>query len=92
MVGVLEDEIDTMAGALARSKYSKEESIHIMKEYTKFLMACDGNRHNASMITADYTKRIEKHSWKFPHGFFGNWAKSRMESIEDPFDVNDIGC
>ena len=88
MAGSVEDEINALVDALNRSQYTKEESIHILKEYIGFIVK--NNIHSVmhypvSMTTMDFNKRVKKHDWKFAHGFFGNWAKEHEED-------QDVGC
>ena len=88
MAGSVEDEFDALVDALNKSEYTKEESILILKEYTNALFRNNiplEQRLGTAMTTGDFTKRVRKHDWKFPHGFFGNWAKAHVED-------QDVGC
>jgi hypothetical protein len=89
MPGVLEEEFNDLVDALNKSEYTKEESILILKEYTNtlFTNSVPGiSRPGASMITADFIKRVRNYHWKFAHGFYGNWAKHAIEQDQD------VGC
>lgn len=91
MSGTVEDEFNALVEALKASEYDKNESILILKEYVDTVIrnnVPDNQRYGVSMTAGAFTKRVRKHDWKFAHGFFGNWAKSHLEST----DVNDVGC
>ena len=90
MVAPVEDEINVLVTTLNESEYTKEESLHIMREYVQCILSINvpfDQRRGASMTTMDFTKRVRKHDWKFAHGFFGHWAKSVMDEKDQ-----DVGC
>lgn len=88
MTAPVEDELNALVESLKASEYNKNESILILKEYVNVLFQnnlATNQRYGVSMTTADFTKRVKKHDWKFAQGFFGNWAKSVEED-------QDVGC
>jgi hypothetical protein len=90
MAGSVEEEINALVDALDRSEYSKEESNLILKQYINAVIrngVQDVMRYPVAMTTADYTKRVKNHEWKFARGFFGNWAKHAIEERDQ-----DVGC
>ena len=93
MAGPVNEEFNALVKSLNESKYSKEECLHILTEYNKHIFSncvASSDRWGASMITGDYNKRVKRNEWKFPHGFFGNWAKHHEEN--ESFDVDEMGC
>ena len=89
MAGPIDEEYDALVKALNESKYTKEECLHILSEYSKHIFSnCvpSDQRWGASMITGDFIKKVRQHEWKFAHGFFGNWAKYVDEKDQD------VGC
>jgi uncharacterized protein YejL (UPF0352 family) len=88
MAGTVEDEFNALVTALNQSKYTKDESILILKEYANVLFQNNiesNQRYGVAMTTGDFTKRVKNYDWKFAHGFFGNWAKAAEED-------QDVGC
>lgn len=90
MTATVEDEINALAKALSDSEYTKNEVVLIVKEYIGTIARnniSDDQRYNVAVTTADFTKRVRNHDWKFAHGFYGNWAKSVLEQKDQ-----DVGC
>lgn len=95
MAGPLDQEYDSLVKSLNESNYTKEESLQILSEHIKALLSNEcitsDRRWAASMITVNFIKRVRICEWKFPHGFFGNWAKHHEEEFSQ-LDVSDSGC
>ena len=90
MAGSVEEEIDALVDALNQSEYTKEESTLILKQYMDAIIrnnVMEVMRYPVAMTTADFTKRVKNHDWKFSRGFFGNWAKHAIEEKDQ-----DVGC
>lgn len=90
MAGSVEDEINALVDALNRSEYTKEDSVLILKEYMGIIVRNNVEsvmHYPVAMTTADFTKRVKNHDWKFARGFFGNWAKHTLEEKDQ-----DVGC
>jgi len=90
MTATVEDEYNALVEALKASEYTKNEAILILKEYNDTIIRnniVDDQRYGVAMTTADFTKRVRNHDWKFAHGFFGNWAKHAIEQKDQ-----DVGC
>lgn len=98
MTGTVEDEFNALVDALNKSEYTKEESILILKEYANVLFLNNiptDQRRGVAMTTGDFIKRVRKHDWKFAHGFYGNWAKSAIQSKKgevEEYDDHYAGC
>lgn len=90
MPAPVEDELNVLVESLRASEYTKDDSILILKEYINVLIQNNlesNQRYGVGMTTADFTKRVKKHDWKFAHGFYGNWAKHAIDQKDQ-----DVGC
>ena len=96
MTGSVEDTYDDLVKALKESKYTKEETLVILAEYTKVLLSNDvplEQRLSAALTTSNFILRVKNHDWKFAHGFFGNWAKHAEDKKDIDYEiVDDAGC
>lgn len=98
MTGTVENEYNALVEALKASEYTKNEAIIILKEYNDTLFRNNipnDQRHGVALTTADFIKRVQNYHWKFAHGFYGNWAKSAIESKKgevEEYDDHYSGC